>query len=119
MPQTKKTGCWQQRNRGSCKLTCSVKEAAVELFCFLQPDELGDLEELTELWLDSNMLTVLPDVGQVTYMCMKLKGDCLSPLSPVHCQAFQPGCAGRDQEQARAPSRWICKVSISLRPPSL
>lgn len=25
---------------------------------------MGDLEELTELWLDSNMLINLPDVGK-------------------------------------------------------
>lgn len=34
----------------------------LHVFSRMQPDEIGDLEELTELWLDSNLLTNLPHV---------------------------------------------------------
>ena len=35
-----------------------------------QPPEIGQLTELTELWLDTNLLSDLPEVH--TYVCMSL-----------------------------------------------
>ena len=35
----------------------------------IQPSELGELEELTELWLDSNCLYELPEVRSMYTTC--------------------------------------------------
>lgn len=40
-----------------------VKFHSTQPLSFPQPDEIGNLEELTEIWLDSNLLANLPDVG--------------------------------------------------------
>ena len=49
-----------------------------------QPSELGELEELTELWLDSNCLYELPEVRimYVHYMQLLL-GQALASLTLV------------------------------------